>query len=182
MSNLLEHAKVELKLIEADSKDSMYGGMLYDSCLELIEVFSKQGHSGMSAGIVRDLFNKLSDFKPLSKLTLKDDEWFECTDYMMQNKRNGAVFKDGKDGRAYYIDAFYKKTQTGSTWSGCLDLKDGRSVRRCYIKDTANMPRVCIDVIEREVKKDDWEMTMKDEAQLDELRKFYDLDIDLVEP
>lgn len=179
MSNLIEHAKKELKLIGADDKDSMYGGMLYDSCIELIDVFSKQGHSGNSASIVREIFHKLADFKPLSKLTLLDDEWNAVSETTYQNRRNSAVFKEGKDGRAHYIDAFYKKTQTGSTWSGSLDLKNGRCVRKCYIKDTAKMPRICIDVIEVEVRKDDLKMTIKDESQLDELRKFYDLDIDI---
>lgn len=191
MSNLIEHAKRELKLIGADSKDGVYDGMLYDSCMELVTVFSKQGHSEMSASIVRDLFNKLADFKPLSKLTLDDDEWSEVGNGIYQNNRNSAVFKDGKDRRAYYIDAFYKKTRNGSTWSGSLDVPDGRSIRRCYIKDTANMPKVCIDIIDWEVNKETglnevgsgwWKHKMKDPDQLDKLREFYELDIDLEKP
>ena len=39
------------------------------------------------------------------------------------------------------------------------------------------MPNICIDVIETEIAKDDWEMVIKDVAQLDELRKYYDFEL-----
>lgn len=176
MSNLVEHAKTELKLAGIFDKDSDYAGMLGGAVMELVEVFAKQGHSGASAGRTLQLFNKVANFKPLLSLTLKDDEWGEVSNGVFQNKRNSAVFKDSKDGRAYYIDAYYKKTQKGSTWSGPLEVCDGH-VGRCYIKDTKKMPRICIDVIEKEITKDDWEMKIKDIKQLDELRKYYDFSI-----
>ena len=105
--SLIKHAEKELKLAGYDKPDSDYNGGLYDAVMELIKVFSKQGHSGMSASIVTSLFNKLSKFNPIIPLTLKDDEWNEVGDEKFQNKRNSAVFKDSKDGRAYFIDAFY---------------------------------------------------------------------------
>ena len=39
------------------------------------------------------------------------------------------------------------------------------------------MPTLKIDVEEREVKKDDWEMWVKDDEQLKELAKYYDFEI-----
>ena len=173
MSSLISHAKKELELAGMFSKGSDYDGMLGDAVLELIALFSKQGHSGCSAGMTVQLFQKLADFKPLAPLTLKDDEWNETIGGSFQNRRNSAVFKNGKDSEAYYINAYTTKTQTGSCWSGCLELKDGRRISRCYIKDVTKMPTIMIDVIEKEVAKDDWEMTVKDEAQLDELAKYY---------
>ena len=188
MSNLITHAKKELELAGLFDKDSDYNGMLGNALMELIKVFSDQGHSGMSASIVRSLFNKISDFKPIIPLTFKDDEWCDTGD-MYQNKRNGAVFKKTKDDKPYYIDAFYKKTQTGSTWSGSLTVGDGRTVRHCYIKDSSQMPKICIDVIDWEVNKEDesiieegsgwWLSKMKDINQLKELEKYYIVEYDI---
>ena len=175
--SLIQHAETELKLAGLFDKDSDYGGMLGDSVMELIKVFSEQGHSGCSASMVSNLFDSLSRFKQITPLTLKDDEWNEFGEGMFQNKRRSSVFKDGKDGRAYFIDAYYKKTQTGSTLSGSLDLKGGTRVSKCYIKDVKSMPTICIDVIETEVSKDNWDMVIKDMEQLNKLKEHYDLEI-----
>lgn len=44
--------------------DADYGGMLGDAILELIKVFSRQGHSGFSAGLTKEMFYRLlSDFE-----------------------------------------------------------------------------------------------------------------------
>ena len=175
--SLVEHARRELELAGLFDKDADYNGMLGEAVMELIEVFSKQGHSGCSANMVSNLFNKLSHFKPISPLTGQDEEWCEVMDGIYQNKRNSTVFKDGKDGRAYFGDAYVKRTPNGSTWGGSLELKDGRSIGKCYIKDFANMPVITIDVLEKEIVKDDWEMWVEDESQLEELAKHYDFDI-----
>ena len=178
MSNLIEHAKRELTLNGMFDEDSDYNGMLGEAVIELIEVFSKQGHSGCSANMVSNLFNKLSRFKPISPLTGQDEEWIEIMDGTYQNKRNSSVFKDGKEGKAYFGDAYVKRTPNGSCWGGRLELKDGRSIGRCYIKDFTKMPTITIDVLEKEVAKDDWDMWIEDESQLDELAKYYDFEIE----
>ena len=42
-------------------KDSDYGGMLGEAVMELVETFSDQGHSGMSAALTRQVFNTIFD-------------------------------------------------------------------------------------------------------------------------
>ena len=190
MSNLVEHAKKELEFAGLFDKDGDYDGMLGDACLELIETFSKQGHSGMSASVVRCIFNKLANFEPLTALSFNDDEWAEpyAEDdgvSLYQNKRKSTVFKHGKDGKPYYIDAYYLKNQKGSTYSGSLTLPDGKSIAKCYIKDANNMPTICIDVIDREVNGYDesidepdsgcWVYELKDPSQIKEIEKYYEL-------
>ena len=66
MSNLVEHAKTELKAAGLLDKDSDYDGMLGEAALELVEVFDKQGHSGLSAPYVASIVNKLFMFKPFA--------------------------------------------------------------------------------------------------------------------
>lgn len=100
MSNLLEHAKTEIKAAKLD--EAGYGELLPNAVLELIEVFSKQGHSGMSAGIVRQIFNQLAAYQPLTPLTGEDEEWSEVAPGVFQNKRASHVFRE--NGQAYDIN------------------------------------------------------------------------------
>jgi len=45
-------------------EDADYGGMLGEAVLELIKVFSRQGHSGFSAGLTKEMFYRLlADFE-----------------------------------------------------------------------------------------------------------------------
>ena len=54
---LIEHAKTELEIAGLfDVKGGFYEGMTGKAVIELIEVFSKQGHSGMSAPLVANIF------------------------------------------------------------------------------------------------------------------------------
>jgi hypothetical protein len=174
-SNLLKHARKELQVAGLFGKDSDYNGGIAKAVIELIEVFSNQGHSGCSAGMVRRIFNKLSNYETITPLTGKDNEW-NLTDIgtnCYQNNRNSAVFKDGKDGQAYYINAISWKTQKGTTWSGTTS--SGISSRQ-YIRSFPFLPTTfCIDVIEEEIKKDDWLFHIKNEKDLDKVREVYDI-------
>ena len=188
--NLIEHARIELQIAGAFDKDSLYGGSIGDAVMELVEVFAMQGHSGNSAGIVRTIFNKLAAYEPLMDITGSDEEWGDVHDIgnssnpWYQNKRCSALFKDGKDGKPYYIDAIVKRDQNGVTWSGMAwlneeDYKSGdRSKmvgKRGYIKSFPFKPKTfIIDVKDVEVTKDDWESFIVNPSQLDEVWKYYD--------
>ena len=189
--SLIDHAKTELQIAGLfDKEGDFYEGMTGKAVMELIEVFSKQGHSGMSASIVADIFKKLANYEPLGPITGKDEEWSDVRDYgkgepWYQNKRYSAIFKDGKDGRAYSIDAIVKRDQNGTCWSGFAwlseeDYKTGdRSKmvgKKGYIKSFPFTPKTFyIDVKDVEVAKDDWESFVVDPKQLDEIKEYYDL-------
>jgi hypothetical protein len=116
MSELLKHAERELKAAGFFDKDSDYNGELGKNIMELIKVFSDQGHSGFSAGIVSGLFDKLSRFKPLSPLTGNDDEWVEVSDGVFQNRRASHVFKE--NGQAYDINGQVFVEPNGAAYTG----------------------------------------------------------------
>jgi hypothetical protein len=104
---LLEHTKVELEIAGLLSEEGdFYGGETGKAVLELMEVFSKQGHSGMSAPMVADIFHKLANYKPLGPITGKDEEW-TLLDYSdkvkFQNKRESGLFKDS-DGKVQLLN------------------------------------------------------------------------------
>jgi hypothetical protein len=189
--SLIEHAKTELQIAGLfDKEGDFYDGMTGKAVMELIEVFAKQGHSGMSAPYVISIFEKVANFKPLIGITGKDEEWGAVRDLGVggswyQNKRCSAIFKDGKDGRPYYIDAIVKRDQNGTCWSGFAwlseeDYKTGdRSKmvgKKGYIKSFPFTPKTFyIDVRDVEVAKDDWESFVVDPSQLDEIKEYYDL-------
>lgn len=189
--SLIEHAKTELQIAGLfDKEGDFYDGMTGKAVMELIEVFAKQGHSGMSAPYVISIFEKVANFKPLIGITGKDEEWGAVRDLGVggswyQNKRCSAIFKDGKDGRPYYIDAIVKRDQNGTCWSGFAwlseeDYKTGdRSKmvgKKGYIKSFPFTPKTFyIDVRDVEVAKDDWESFAVDPSQLDEIKEYYDL-------
>jgi hypothetical protein len=173
--NLREHAEMELKALGLDSKDAEYDGLIYQAIMELVGVFADQGHSGMSASIVRELFAKLADFKPLSPIQCTAEEWSDCDiGTIFQNKRCSAVFKDGIDGLPYYLDAIVWKTQDGTTWTGNAFDSKGNIIRSRQFVNLPFVPKTyVVDVIEKEVAKDDWEFYIKDDAQLDEVFEYY---------
>lgn len=77
--------------------------------IKMIMIFSREGHSGGSAGWAAAALNRLLKFKPLAPLFGTDDEWVEVGETeagvpIFQNSRYGCVFKEGKDGQAYDIE------------------------------------------------------------------------------
>ena len=190
--SLVEHAKTELELSGLFTEDGdFYGGETGKAVMELIETFSKQGHSGMSAQIVSDIFNKLSRFKPLFPITGKDEEWVDVADMMggkrrmYQNKRCGAIFKDGKKGRPYYLDAIvWRGEDIGDTFTGVVQGITSSQ----YIKLPFTPKTFYIDVVrelydEEKHGKDarvvscqsgDYVYFIKDEKQLDEVIEYFD--------
>jgi hypothetical protein len=187
---LIEHAKTELQIAGLfDETGDFYGGHTGKAVMELIEVFSKQGHSGMSAPMVAELFNKLANYKTIQPITGKDEEWNDISEMygereLYQNKRCLGIFKEGKDGKPYYIHAIIKQDQNRACWSGMAwmnreDYKSGDISRMIgkqgYIKSFPFTPKTFyIDVEDVEVAKDDWESFIIDPSQLDAVWEYYD--------
>lgn len=113
MSELVEYAKQELALIGGSADEEQH--CINNAILQLVEVFSKQEHSGFSASYALGIFDRLSRFLPLKPLTGKDDEWNEVTDEKYQNKRCSSVFRNADDV-AYDIEAIVWTDDNGKTW------------------------------------------------------------------
>lgn len=120
MSELISWAKDELKLI---GESDIYGNMVNEAVLEVLEVLDRQNHSGMSASIVGAILHKLWSFKPLTPLTGKDDEWRDVGG-QYQNKRCSSVFKDKVTGKAHYLDGRVFVEPDGSTFTCGLSSVD----------------------------------------------------------
>ena len=123
MSNLVNHALAELRALgmDPDSTDpeQEYNTMAAKAVMELIKVFSEQGHSGFSAAYVAQAFKTLADFKPLGPLTGEDSEWIEVGEGVWQNKRCSRVFKSLElfDGQAYDLDGRIFQEEGGGSFT-----------------------------------------------------------------
>lgn len=106
MSNLVKHAERELDLIGMTEDSDEMNVCMRNNILELMEVFSKQGHSGFSSSFLTNCLEKLMRFEPISPLTGEDSEWNKVGEGMYQNNRCSRVFKnvDVFDGQPYDID------------------------------------------------------------------------------
>lgn len=100
-SNLCKHARRELELAGFFDTDGMYGDMLGQAVMELVETFAKQGHSGTSAGITVWAFNKVANFEALTPLTYGDDQWVKHSDNVWQHVRQSSIFTRDQ-GKTWY--------------------------------------------------------------------------------
>ena len=108
MSSLVNHAAAELDAIgmTAGDTDGMNAAMR-KHLLHMVTEFSKEGHSGFSAGYAVSMLERLLRFKPLGPLTGADSEWIDVHTkddgvVVYQNKRCGTVFREGEDNATAY--------------------------------------------------------------------------------
>ena len=170
MSNLIKHAEIEIESAGLNDPNSDYNGAIGKSVLELIQVFSNQGHSGMSASIVTQLFSILSTYQPLGPITGKDEEWVEVSKDLFQNKRLSNLFK--QNDKIYYLDAIVFIDENGSGFSGTVYTKKKKKSysSRQLIKSFPFSPKTFnIEVFE----KDDT-FFIKNKKDLKEVFEYYD--------
>lgn len=117
---LIEHAKREFKHAgwmdeNGNYEDEMQEAICND-ILEILQVLSKQGHSGSSMCYLLPRLNTLVNFKPLTTLTGEDDEWTPLGDGRFQNKRCSTIFKD-EEGKAYDIEGVVFVDKDGNAFT-----------------------------------------------------------------
>lgn len=130
MANMIEFATNELNRIldKCEDKEGYeLQKQINKNILEVVEVFSKQGHSGFSASYAINILERLLKFLPINALTGEDDEWIEVSNYFedkntWQNKRCSSVFKHS-DGKCYHNDAKVFSDDGGRTWYTSKDSR-----------------------------------------------------------
>lgn len=100
-SRLYQHALTELDLAGLLEDEGLYGDMIGKAVLDLVEVFARQGHSGMSAGITLDIFNRVASFGVLTPLDYTYFQWVRHADDVWQHKRKSSVFS-ADQGKTWY--------------------------------------------------------------------------------
>ena len=174
MSNYKKHFDRELKIMKDNLKkgDSLAIKDFIPDIESIIEKFSKQGHSGGSApfyaGALSSVIKKTLLFHPLSPLAGKDDEWNNdiSQDDTCQNNRERAVFKKGKNGRAYFLNAIvWVGEDRGNAFTGSVEGIDSRQ----FIKSFPFTPKTFyVDVVRGEP-----DYVIKNKKQLEEVFRYY---------
>jgi len=170
----------------------------------LVDKFGESGQSGGSApftaGAIVDTIKKMLAREPLGEgIDGTDDEWNDISDIegvdegegSFQNKRLSSVFKEGRNGRPYYLNAIvFKSIGKDYTFTGNVSVTEGSEERlgsMHFIKKFPFQPKTfVIDVHEKEYRKlkdgsmieEDgggwWESWLADPSQLDEVWEYYD--------
>ena len=112
-----EYAESEMNRAWPET-DSMQD-MVKQNVLEIVDVFSKQGHSGASANYVLGIIDRVLRFLPICPLTGDEDEWGEAygDDDTQQNRRCGKVFRNHHDNStAHNIEGKVFSTDGGETY------------------------------------------------------------------
>jgi hypothetical protein len=160
LSMFKQNNKEEIE--ESSKPDAFYGGMLGNSVKELLDKFQSQKYGNtMDRTLAREIFVRLAKQENITPITCSDDEWGERSSFRTdkesyQNRRLSSVFKEGKDGKPYFIDAIIWREEEGSCYTGRGVTRDGEVYRsRQYIKLPFEPRRFYIDVV-KEILPDDW--------------------------
>lgn len=171
----------------------------------LVDKFSNSGQSGGSApftaGAIIDTLKKMFAHEPLGEGIMgTDDEWSDCSVYedaeegtgSFQNKRLSSVFKEGKNGKPYYLNAIVFKPKGKDytfTSNGVMMSEGSKDTIGSfqYIKKFPFKPKTfVIDVHEKEYRKLKdgslieeegggwWESWLANPSQLYQVWEYYD--------
>jgi hypothetical protein len=116
--NLEAHAKRELASSLVLPKSDIDHWMARH-LIDMVRVFSVEGHSGFSASFAIAQIGALLRFEPLGPLTGGEDEWCVLdynADMEAQNKRCGHVFRRA-DGTAYDSEAVIFREPNGACFT-----------------------------------------------------------------
>ncbi len=195
MTNLQLHAKRELEILAKTTHNAIVIPFA-NEILALCEAFGKSGQSGGSAPYtataISQAVKKLMMFETLTPLTGEDTEWTDITSIndkkpLFQNNRDSRVFKNSKDGKAYFIEAIVFDGDIGGRFTGnkIVTLNGEYIGSKQYIKSFPFIPKTFyVDVIDHrwkdkeettpDVNGDWWTHSIKNVEQLQEVFEYYD--------
>lgn len=120
-SNLIDYAEREFNRAGwTDSNgafDCKMQKALCENVCNMLRVLSVEGHSGSSAPYALRLFSKLAKFEPIIAINGDESEWMEVGEETYQNKFVSSVFKKGKNGKAYWLDAYIFRDENGNCFT-----------------------------------------------------------------
>jgi len=111
-SNLEIFAENELSRL---GKDEMQEAM-NKHLLQMVKVFTEEGHSGFSAMYAIRCLERLLRFLPLTEIEDKPEEWKEADETLLQHKRCSQIFKNKTDGKAFNVNGRVFTSDNGKTW------------------------------------------------------------------
>lgn len=135
MTNTQKFAKQELDILAATVPNAIVTPFAKE-ILALCEKFGKSGQSGASAPYtataISQAVKKLLLHEPICAVTGHENEWVDVTEMcgnidftLYQNTRCSPLFKEGENGKAYYLDAIvWKNEHKNSSFTGSVYMDD----------------------------------------------------------
>ena len=202
---MVDKAQLELDLLMKNADGTPVIKEFVPEVMALVKKFADSGQSGGSApftsAVIVQVLQKLLAQEPLGEGIMgTDDEWSDCSVYedaeegtgTFQNMRLSSVFKEGKDGKPYYLNAivFTPEGKDYGFTSGGVGMTEGSEdtvSSSQFIKSFPFAPKTFkITVKEKEYRKLKdgtlveeegggwWESWIADPKQLDEVWEYYD--------
>ena len=201
ITNTQKFAKQELDILAATVPDAIVTPFAKE-ILALCEAFGNSGQSGGSAhyaaSAISQAVKKLLLQEPICDVTGHENEWFDVSDacggnVTYQNNRCSALFKDGVESKAYYLDAIvWKGVEDYDTFTGSvyIDGKDFELIgSNQFVKFPFKPKTFYIDVVYIPITKEEAERrnlhytedrfnecyytVLKDPKQLNKVFKYY---------
>ena len=203
MTNTQKFAKQELDILAATVPDAIVIPFTKE-ILALCEAFGNSGQSGGSApytaSAIAQTVKKLMLYEPICDVTGYEDEWVDISGIggggstMYQNNRCSALFKNGIEAKAYYLDAIiWKGEEDWDTFNGevYIDNKNFELIgSRQFVKFPFKPKSFYIDVVRVPITEEEAEKRnlyyikngfnecyytiLKDPKQLNKVFKYYD--------
>lgn len=195
----VDKAQFELDRLMKRSEGTPIIAEFVPEVMALVKKFADSGQSGASApyttSVIIQVLEKLLKQQPLEGITCESDEWNSLSDFGdrdgFQNRRLSSVFKEGIDGKPYFLDAIVFKPigkEYTFTSNGSVIDESGEEIGSAqYIKNLPFEPKTfVIDVHETEYRKEKggklipeegggwWESKIADPKQLEAVWEFYD--------
>lgn len=190
---LTKYIESELALLDYDRKDVVKEYFIYLSeNNQIVAFYGRDIPTKRTKEILNDvndyevwLIDRMERGKPLSELTLKEDEWSDLGKIYL-NKRYACIQKVGVNGRPFYrgacclvdVDGFRDRAQPILYTS---DTKRVYNIGRCYIKSNSDFPVVDVkckhyfvtinDGVEERV----FDYCITTQKEVDKLLKYYDV-------
>jgi len=193
-------AKKELEILKAINPDALVLPFAKE-ILALCEAFDKSGQSGASApytaSVIAGTVKKLMLQEPICDVTGHETEWVDVGEMcdgsiIYQNSRCSALFKEGIEGKAYYLNAiawkYNKDVFTGEVY---IDDKSFELIgSKQFVKFPFKPKIFYVDVVRVPITKEEAERRnlhytedinnncyytiVKDARQLDEVFNYYE--------
>lgn len=202
MTNTQKFAQQELDILAATVPDAIVTPFAKE-ILALCEAFGNSGQSGGSApytaSAISQTIKKLLLQEPICDVTGHENEWVDVSEMgdgsiMYQNSRCSALFKNGVESKAHYLNAIvWKGVEDYDTFTGrvYIDDKDFELIGSSqFVKFPFKPKTFYIDVVHVPISKEEAEKRelhyiedgfgecyytiLKDPKQLDKVFKYYD--------
>lgn len=104
-----------------DEQKDWESNMQFHICTDILEVLKSLTDNIKTHSLDKDSvfsnFLLLAAYEPIVPITNEPSDWHSTGDNSFQHRYMSSIFKNGVDGRPYYLDGVVFRMESGSTWT-----------------------------------------------------------------